>query len=167
MTVLLAGTGLLFLSFCAQLVVWRIFVPGRQIRALLVIFFLVPLIAFGGLQITGSPIVLGTLSAVEVVRLGIFYVSCALTYIVLFSAIEEQSPTLAIISYVAERSRCTDADLVDRFGKGRELSQRIELLARSEFVRHDGDRYRLAPAGHRFAKLFDVANRLFGLESGG
>jgi len=131
------------------------------------IFFLVPLIVIGALQITGTPIVLAALTAAEIVRLGIFYVSCALAYTVLFSAIEEQSPTLAIISYVAGRSRCTDVDLVDRFGKGRELAQRIELLARSEFVRQEGDRYRLSPAGDRLAKLFDAANRLFGLESGG
>jgi hypothetical protein len=148
-------------------VLWRIFIPGRQIRTLLVIFFVVPLIVFGVLQIAGTPTILATLSAAGIVRLGIFYVSCALMYIVLFSAIEEQSPTLAIISYVAERSRCTATDLVHRFGRGRELSQRIELLTRSEFVRRDGDRYRLAPSGHRFAKLFDAANRLFGLESGG
>src|SRR5262249_15438455 len=97
MTVLLAGLGLLFISFCVQLVLWRIFVPGRQIRALLVIFFLVPLIVFGVVQIAG--IVLVTLSAAEIVRLAVFYVSCGLMYIVLYSAIEEQSPTLAIISY--------------------------------------------------------------------
>jgi len=143
------------------------FIPDRQIRTLLVISFVVPLIVSGVLQIAGTPTMLATLSVAEIVRLGIFYVSCALTYIVLFSAIEQQSPTLAIISYVGERSRCTAADLVDRFGKGRELSQRIELLARSKFVRHDGDRYRLAPSGRRFAKIFDAANRLFGLESGG
>ena len=167
MIVLLAGIGLLFLAFCAQLVLWRIFVPGRQIRALLVVFTLVPLVVFGVLQVTGTPEGLATLSAAEIVRLVIFYVSCALAYIVLYSAIEEQSPTLAIVSYVAGRSRCTGADLVDRFGKGHELSQRIELLARSEFVTYEGSRYRLAPVGHRFAKLFDAANRLFGLETGG
>jgi hypothetical protein len=167
MTVLLAGIGLLFLSFCAQLVFWRIFVPGRQIRALLVIFFLVPLVVFGVVQLTGTPIALAALSAAETARLAIFYGSCALTYIVLFSAIEEQSPTLAIISYVAEKSQCTGADFVAKFGKGHELSHRIELLARSELVKHEGDRYRLAPPGDRLAKLFDAANRLFGIESGG
>ena len=167
MTVLLAGIGLLFLPFCVQLALWRIFIPRRQIRALLVIFVLVPLIAVGVLQIVGMPDVLATLSAAEIIRLAIFYVSCALMYIVLYSAIEEQSPTLAIVSYVAKRPQCTDADLVDKFGKGHELSSRIELLARSEFVRQESGRYRLSPAGQRFAKLFDAANRLFGLESGG
>jgi hypothetical protein len=167
MTVLLAGIGLLFLSFCAQLVFWRILVPGRQIRALLVIFFLVPLVVFGVVQLIGTPIALTALSPAEIVRLAIFYVSCALTYIVLFSAIEEQSPTLAIVSYVAKKSQCAGADLVDRFGKGQELSHRIELLARSEFVKHEGDRYRLSPPGDRLAKLFDASSRLFGIESGG
>ena len=166
MTVLLAGAGLLLLSFCAQLVLWRIFVPDRQIRALLVIFFLAPLIVFGVVQLTGTPIALAALSATEITRLAFFYLSCALTYMVLFSAVEEQSPTLAIISYVA-KSQSTPADLVARFGKGHVLSQRIELLARSEFVRHEGDRYWLTPAGNRLAKLFDAANRLFGIESGG
>jgi hypothetical protein len=167
MTVLLAGAGLLFLSFCAQLVLWRIFVPGRQIRALLVVFFLVPWAVIGVLQIVGTPTALAIISAAEGVRLAIFYSACALAYTVLYSAIEQQSPTLAIVSYVAKRPRCTYADLVDKFGKGHELSHRIELLTRSEFVRQESGRYRLAPAGHRFAKLFDAANRLFGLESGG
>jgi hypothetical protein len=166
MTVLLTGVGLLLLSFCAQLALWRIFIPSRQIRALLLVFILMPLIVAGVVQLTGIPMP-AALSAAEMVRLAIFYVSCALTYIVLFSAIEEQSPTLAIISYVAKKSQCSVADLVDRFGRGHELSQRIELLARSEFVRQEGNRYRLSPAGDRLAKLFDAANRLFGLESGG
>ena len=167
MTVLLAGIGLLFLAFCVQLVLWRIFIPSRQIRALVVIFFLVPLVVFGVVQLIGTPIALTALSPAEVVRLASFYVSCALTYIVLFSAIEEQSPTLAIVSYVAKEPQCTGGDLVDRFGKGHELSHRIELLDRSEFVKREGDRYWLAPAGDRLAKLFDAANRLFGIEPGG
>lgn len=166
MTVLLVGVSLLFLSFCVQLVLWRIFIPSRQIRTLLVVFFLVPLIAVGFVQLTGIPMP-GALTPAEIVRVAIFYVSCALTYTVLYSAIEEQSPTLAIISYVAKKSQCSAADLVDTFGRGHELSQRIELLARSEFVRQEGDHYRLSPAGDRLAKLFDAANRLFGLESGG
>ena len=167
MTVFLTGIALLLLSFCSQLLFWRLWVPTRQIRALLAIFLLAPLLAVAGLLVTGVPTFLAGLSAAEITSLVVFYVSCSLAYIVLYSAIEEESPTLSIVSYVAKKGECSEADLFDRFGKGNELSQRIELLTLSKLVGGDDAGYHLASGGRRLAKLFDVANRLFGLELGG
>jgi hypothetical protein len=49
----------------------------------------------------------------------LFYVSFALAYIVLHSAIEVDSPTLAIVSYVAKAGAngCSEAALFARFGQ--------------------------------------------------
>ena len=167
MNVLLTGIALLLISFCSQLLLWRLWIPARQIRALLVIFLLVPLLAVAGALIAGVPAFLAALTAPEITRLVIFYVSCSLVYVVLYSAIEEKSPTLSIVSYVARKGECSEADLFGQFGKGSELSQRIELLTLSKLVECDDAGYRLTPGGRRFATLFDAANRLFGLELGG
>ncbi|MGB8037118.1 MAG: hypothetical protein WCF39_03540 [Pseudolabrys sp.] len=167
MNVLLTGIALLLISFCSQLLLWRLWIPARQIRAILVIFLLAPLLAVAGALIAGVPAFLAAFTAPEITRLVIFYVSCSLVYVVLYSAIEEKSPTLSIVSYVAMKGECSEADLFGQFGKGRELSQRIELLTLSKLVECDDAGYRLAPGGRRFATLFDAANRLFGLELGG
>ena len=167
MNVLLTGIALLLISFCSQLLLWRLWIPARQIRALLVIFLLVPLLAVAGALIAGVPACLAALTAPEITRLVIFSVSCYLVYFVLYSAVEEKSPTLSIVSYVARKGECSEADLFGQFGKGSELSQRIELLTLSKLVECDDAGYRLTPGGWRFATLFDAANRLFGLELGG
>jgi hypothetical protein len=98
MNVLLTGIALLLISFCSQLLLWRLWIPARQIRAILVIFLLAPLLAVAGALIAGVPAFLAAFTAPEITRLVIFYVSCSLVYVVLYSAIEEKSPTLRRVS---------------------------------------------------------------------
>lgn len=168
MRIFLIGIGLLLFSFCVQLALWRIFIPKRQIRAVLAIFFCVPILLVASRHIiAGLPPIPLDLSAAHAARLLIFYVSCVLAYAALYSAIEQQSPTLAIVSYVAKKSECTETELFERFGRGSELLQRVDLLALSKLVISEGDSYRLTAAGRRVAKLFDYAHRLFGVERGG
>jgi hypothetical protein len=167
MNVLLVGITLLMLSFCVQLLLWRVWLPARQIQTLLIVFIIAPFVAIAMLTVTGGQQFLPTFSIADIVRLIFFYASCSLVYIILYSAIEERSPTLAIVSYVGNRAGSTEAELFERFGGGDELFHRIELLTLSKFVGRDGDNWHLTPAGRRLAQLFDVAGRLFGLEVGG
>ena len=167
MTVLLVGAALLSMLFCAQLLLWRLWRPVRQIRALLIVFVLAPLIGLAGLFLAGRPHGVAALSDADFVRIILFYVSCSLAYIILYSAIEERSPTLTILAYVAEKRECSEAELFARFGKGDELAGRLVLLIQSQLVGCSGDICRLTKSGRRFAQLFEAASRLFGLESGG
>ena len=89
------------------------------------------------------------------------YVAFTLAYVVLYSAIEHQSPTLAIISQVAkDGSRgCASADLYAHFAREDPMSNRIEAMELGGYVQLDED--------VRYAQLFEYAGGLFGLAKGG
>jgi len=166
MTVLLVGVTLLASSFATQLVLFRVRLPRRQTPALLAVYASVPLLVIG--------VALGTnhglqLPAPEAVRLGLFYVSFALAYIVLHSAIEMQSPTLAIVSYVAKTGAtgCSDEELFARFGRGVQLSERLALMESGGLIQDSGDVIDLTAQGRSLAMLFERAGRIFGLAMGG
>src|SRR6202521_3942447 len=98
MTVLVMGIVLLALSLLTHLCVWRVRLPQRQIRALLVVFSITPAaVLLAGHLLRMVP----ALSAAEIVRVALFYASCSLVYIILYTAIEVQSPTLAIVMHVS------------------------------------------------------------------
>jgi hypothetical protein len=164
--VLAAGILLLAVSFLVQLVVWRVALPRRQTHALLVLFGSAPVLVVGIAWATGHA---PGFSAAQAFRVVLFYVSYALAYMVIYSAIENESPTLAIISHVAKAGAegCDDADLSDRFGRGAAMTGRFALMESSGWVRSDGDRVRLSGEGRKYARFFDAAARIFGITKGG
>jgi hypothetical protein len=99
MRLFLAGLVLLLLAFFVHVVAWRLRLPRRSIRALLGIFAATPLVVVPiYFAIEPSP---AFIDASGAVRILLFYVSCSLVYVVLYSAIESKSPSLAIVSHLA------------------------------------------------------------------
>lgn len=162
MSVLVIGAGLLVLAFIVQVALWRIALPERQTRALLVLFSVVPILVFGIASASGHPLVLST---AELARLGMMYVSCSLAYVVLYSAIEMQSPTLAIVLDIAARGSegRTGADLLVRFGRDDPMAGRLAAMERSGWVCRNGDVLRLTAQGRGYARLFEHASTLVGV----
>ncbi len=162
MTVLLVGAGLFLTSFVLQAVLWRVRLPRRQTPALLVLFSVVPIVAMAVALPTGFA---ARFSPPEIVAIALFYLSFSLAYISLYSALEMQSPTLAIVSRVAGcgSAGCEEADLFARFGQGAELSERLDVMERGRWIQLDGDVITLTPQGAFFARLFASAARIFGL----
>lgn len=165
MHVLLLGIAFFVASFLVQFAVWRIALPRRQTRAILAIYTLVPLCLVGGLTLAGHPIH-GPASAAF--SLALFYVSLVLAYAVLYSAIEMESPTLAIVSFVAKAGTdgCGELALVERFGADRTMASRM-IAMRGSLIVCDEQTLSLTPQGRWLAVLFDQAGRLFGLPKGG
>ena len=165
MAVLLTGAGLLAFSFLVQLVVWRLFRPQRQLRALLILYAIMPLLVCAAAWTAGQPF---TFSAAGVARVVLFYVSISLAYFVAHCAIDSGSPTLDIICYVAEAgpAGCSDAELSANFGP-LVMANRFALVEHGGMMQADQDVFRLTPAGRFYARLFDDASRIFGLPRGG
>jgi hypothetical protein len=161
MAVLATGAGLLVLAFLVQLAIWRLALPKSQTRALLVLFTCIPPVVFGVAWGLHHPIVL---SLPEFAGVGLFYVSCALAYIVLYSAIEMQSPTLAIVTYLAAGSAgITDEALFARFGRDDTLRSRILAIEQGGWIQRNGDTITLTPSGRFYAGLFDRGSTIVGL----
>jgi hypothetical protein len=166
MKVVLASGLLLGSSLLVHLVWWRISLPKRQTRALLVIFALVPVIVA---VISGALLPSVHLSGAQATLVGLCDASCALTYIALYSAIEQQSPTLAIVSRLAAAGEagCSEDELRLSFGQELPMANRLALMEQSAWLHADGDSLVLTDEGRFFARLFDRAANVFGLAKGG
>jgi len=167
MRLFLAGLVLLLLAFFVHIVAWRLRLPRRSIRALLCIFAATPLvIAPIYFAIEPSPAFIDGSGAVRIL---LFYVSCALVYVVLYSAIESKSPSLAIVSYVASCSSagCAEADFADHVVDDEGVSTRIAAMQAAQMIVVGDGQCTLTPAGRRWAELFEFASHIFRLPLGG
>lgn len=165
MTVLLVGVGLFAGSFVLQAVLWRIWLPRRQMPALFLLYAIVPVAAVIVAALTGH---LPALAPAEALRTAVLYLALMLAYVTLYSAIEMQSPTLAIISYVADAGSagCSDAELAAQFGIDTELSQRLTLMDQAGWIRCAGDTLQLTAKGRFYAEMFENIARVFGIARG-
>ena len=106
MSVFVAIVLLLGALFAVHLVWWCVALPRRQRAVLLVLFFggglvLAPLVAWlvGGLGFA-------PLSWVEWLNVALAVVAFALAYVVTYSALEADSPTLSLVRHIAAAALC-------------------------------------------------------------
>ena len=163
MRILLAGSGLFAAAFCLHLALWRIRAPRRQIRALLRLFY-------GSLSVAlllgwAARLPVFLFAPAEVVHLFLFFTGLTLSYIIIYSAVQVDSPSLMIVSRIAAEGEA---------GLGREalfagltdeilVRPRLDDLVRDEVVAFDGGVYRMRRRGGRFLALIVGWRRLMGL----
>jgi hypothetical protein len=109
--------GLLALFLGVHSVLWRIRPPRKPFLSLLAILGVIFMIAL-------IIAVIISISVLTFLHIALFYLSAGLCYIVLFSAIYQESPTLGLVRFVAESP-------VD----GRSTVEVVEFLARRPFVK--------------------------------
>jgi hypothetical protein len=99
----------------------------------------------------------------------LFYVSCSLVYVCLYSAIEAQSPSLAIVSYVAGcgSAGCSEADIANHIIDGESVSARIDSIKAARMIVVGDGRCALTPGGRLWAEIFEFAGNIFCLPLGG
>jgi hypothetical protein len=167
MRLFLVGLLLLLLAFFVHIIMWRVRPPRRSIRVLLCIFAATPLVAILIYSLI-APLA-AFADASEAVRILLFYVSCSLVYVVLYSAIESRSPSLAIVSYVAScgSAGCAEADLADHITDDEGISARIAAMKAIQMIVVSAEQCTLTPAGRRWAGLFEFASTVFRLPLGG
>jgi hypothetical protein len=168
MRLFLAGLALLLLAFVVHVVIWRVRPPKRSIRALLGIFATTPLVAVPiFMAIEPSAVIDASLS--DALRVLLFYVPSSLVYVCLYSAIEAQSPSLAIVSYVAGcgSAGCSEADIANHIIDGEGVSARIDSMKAARMIVVGDGRCALTPGGRLWAELFEFAGNVFRLPLGG
>jgi hypothetical protein len=168
MGLFLAGLALLMLAFVVHVVIWRVHLPRRSIRALLYIFATTPLVAVPIFMAIDPSAVIDA-SQSDALRVLLFYVSCSLVYVCLYSAIEAQSPSLAIVSYVAGcgGASCSETDIANHVIDGDGVSARIDSMKAAKMIVVGDGRCALTPGGRLWAELFEFAGSIFRLPLGG
>lgn len=156
-----------------QLVVWKIRIPKRQTKVLLGIFF--GTLITGLLALRAVPYFIPGLAvyvpkhSLEYLHISISFVSLTLAYMITYSAIEADSPSLVMIRAVA---RAGAAGLDKReFEKTMNnellIVPRVRDLVTDKMAYMEGDKYRLTPKGVMFARLFVFYRNLLNAPKGG
>ena len=168
MRLFLAGLALLILAFMVHVVIWRVHPPRRSMGGLLGIFAATPLVAVPIFTAMESPVVIDT-SLSDALRVLLFYVPCSLAYVCLYSAIEAQSPSLAIVSYVAGcgSAGCSEVDIANHIIDGEIVSARIDSMKAARMIVVGDGRCALTPGARLWPELFEFAGNIFRLPLGG
>ena len=159
MLVLLIGTGMFALAFAVHVLLWRVRTPRRQLWTLIMLFLLVSLIGSALLLWFGAADAL--IPAELVLALVLFGSYCAI-YLILFSALEADSPTLTIIGLI-ERSGKSG---ISREDLSRAMATRAYIPTRVQQMINDGmaicvdDRIYAGVNGQRLVSLILFLRRL-------
>jgi hypothetical protein len=169
MRLFLAGLALLVPAFIVHVIAWRIHLPKRSIRTLLCVFAVTPLVAVPIYAAFGLLPAFADTSWSDAARILLFYVSYSLVYVCIYSAVEGQSPSLAIVLYVAKcgSAGCTDADFSDHITDDESISTRLAAMQAAKMIVVSEGRCTLTPQGRLWAALFEFAGNIFRLPLGG
>jgi len=157
-------------AFLVHLIVWRIRVPRRQTAALLAIFSLVLIL---GLILVSLPSVRSSGWALdwpwEVIHVTIFHVAVMLGYVVAYSAIEEKSPSMSIVSWVAEAGDDgrTMEEVERRLMARSPIDSRLQAMLRDRMVERRQHEYVITDKGRWWAFVFAAWGRLMNAARGG
>jgi hypothetical protein len=169
--VILAGAAW-FLAFVLHLTLWRWRLPKAQLKALLVVFAVVW--AVGALSALAGFVGVGSLAAgwlVGFLYFCLIYWSAAFCYVITYSAMEGDSPTLSLTRHLHRRGEeGVSHDEVEEFFRQRPfVGARVKALVTDNvFVEGEGG-YRLSPGSYVFFRVILGYRRVvFGpIKSGG
>lgn len=147
--------GALVAAFVFHLALWRLHLPDRQLRALLVIFtgfyaVLASLVGFcpSAPELAGSP-------WISLAYASLFYWPAALCYVITYSAMEGDSPTLSLARHLHRKGDegITREELEEFFRKRPFIGARIGALVNDGVLYKEEGGYRLADGQFRFFRL--------------
>ena len=162
MIVLIYGLLSFIAAFLIHLIVWKISVLKKnQTVVLLEIFFAVSVLSVTAISAFGN--------LCEYFAYLFLYYSLALCYIVSYSAIEVDSPSLAMVLEIAKEGALgLDKErFYSRMSDDLLVIPRIEDLANDGMISKEGDKYKLTAKGAFLADLFILWRALLNAGKGG
>lgn len=168
--------GLVFfvVAVIAHLVVWRIRLPMAQTSALLKIFALFLVAGLVGMTwpppwletFTGD---LGAMPGADTLAFVMLFIPLGLSYIVTYSAIEADSPSLTVIRLLTEAgAEGLDANGLEAgFRRLSFMESRIAHLVADNLATFDGKVYRATPKALLLVRVLDIYRRLIGRRAEG
>ncbi len=170
MAALVWGVALVGLAFLVHVAWWRLCLPRRQTRALLLIFLGCGAGALLGLRLLGPRDgVPWPRTAADYVQIGLLVLAFAAAYVITYSAVEADSPTLVLVRVIAAAGPegLPEADLYEKASDDVLVTPRVADLVRDGMLQLDGGRYHLTGKGRRFVRIFICYRWLLGAGKGG
>ena len=172
MNALAVAIGALLVAFVVHLILWRLHLPKTQLKALLVIFAVVW--ALAALSILLGFVGAGSFAEgwlVGFLYFCLIYWSAAFCYVITYSAMEGDSPTLSLTRHLHRTGEAgvSHEEIEDFFRQRPFVGARVKaLVADNVFIEEQGG-YRLSPGSYVFFRVILRYRRVvFGpIKSGG
>lgn len=167
MRILTIAIGLSTAAFLAHWLLWQVRIPVRQTLALLAIFSAT--LVVGVCSSAWWPPAWRFNSGWEVLHVAIFHVAAMLAYVVAYSALEERSPSMTILSHVANSGSRgqTREELQALLVHVSPVEVRLAAMARDGMVRDVAGKIMLTKKGWAWANTFAAWRRLLRFQRGG
>ena len=173
MTIFISGIFLFLFAFAVHVVVWRLHLPKRQMKVLLYIF--------GGVLIVGlliikySSIVAENYPAnvpsdfFEYLHIVFLYGALVLAYLVTYSAVEVDSPSLVMVTLIADAGfqGIAKDDFEQKMGDDILVVPRLRDLVSDKMVFIKNGTYILTAKGILLARIFIFYRKLLRASKGG
>jgi len=144
----------------AHIVWWRARRPRSDVRALFLVFLVLPAVVAVGAMLVLPPF--------QVAGAFLLHVALACAYIQTYPAAQAQSPSLHILMAVGRAPQGLSREELLGAGSGEALvGARVDDLVANRLIVPEGDRYVLAPAARRLVLFFLGFRRVLGLTSKG
>lgn len=160
MYILFLGLSLFIIAFLLHFIIWKIRVPKRQTNTLLGIFLGVYLLDIFLFVRPGF---------FECLYIFVLFISLTLAYIITYSAIEVDSPSLSLVmAFIKSGSVGLSRDDIFKFMSDKKLViSRISDLVRDKLIYKISEKYKLTRKGRNFILIFILYRKLLGAEKGG
>jgi hypothetical protein len=122
-----------------HLVIWKIRLPKNQTVGLLNIFFAMFCLGVGAALMRGFGIW-------EAGHMALFFGSMSLCYVITYSAVEGDSPTLSLMRFLAQKGKAggTQAEIDSFFAERPFIRSRLVALLQSALIKEENGRYVIA-----------------------
>ena len=154
-------------AWCSHLVIWRVRLPNSQLKTLLSIFMLM----WAAFVVASFSCRWPIEAAVEYAYFSLIYWSAAFCYVITYSAMEGDSPTLSLTRHLHRRGDegVSHEEIEDFFRQRPFVGARVKALVTDNvFIEEEGG-YRLSPGSYLFFRVILGYRRVvFGpIKSGG
>ena len=172
MNILLSGLFLILLAFLIHLVVWKIHLPKRQTPALLGIFFgayFFAILFFELILPTQYHSSLLPQGFLEYIHVFLFFTSFTLAYIITYSAIEVDSPSLVVTLKIAEAGAegLERSKLIETMNDDVLVRPRINDLIADKMAYIEGNKYKLTSKGFLMLSVITLYRKMLNEGKGG
>ncbi|MGO9108223.1 MAG: hypothetical protein ACLP9L_03225 [Thermoguttaceae bacterium] len=161
--------GLFLAAFLLHWMIWRIKIPRRQSAALLVVLLGTLPVGLAVVVYVPAFQFLGPLGFWQCLHAAIFHVMMSLGYVVVYSALEERSPSMSLLTFVADAGPegRTLEELRLLLAGFRPVESRLQAMIRDHMVVETQTSYQLTAKGRVWAQVFSCWLRLMGASRGG
>jgi hypothetical protein len=171
--VLFYASSLFGISFLSHVIVWRIHLPKRQGKVVGLLFF--GFLCGGSLLFWKHGMDLSVFGLhppsdlAQFLQFWLYYISLTLAYMITYSAVEADSPSLIIIMKIAERgsSGVSKENLARLINDEILMEPRLEDLLKDKMAELCEGKYRLRAKGMIMAHVFRFYRNIMGANKGG